>query len=142
MIKEFNFSGVPEKDIEELSRELLGKIEYISSGRRDRYLLEKQLEKDLLIWARNFANELKTQYGLEVGHTSFNYWEINRFHIVILIPYHNNDHFKSKNDFRVFVNDLNWKTIGEPNSVEELVSILNKYLEENKWKDRIVRIEK
>lgn len=130
MKKEFDFTGVPEKDIEILTKELLGKINYIASGRRDAYLAEQELEKELLKWGRAFVKELKEQYGLEVSWTSFTYWEIPYGNGKILVPFNNRDNFKSIDDFRVFIKDGAWKTIGEAKSVEECVLIINKYFEE------------
>lgn len=104
MTKTFDFTGVPQEDIDKLTSDLQRTIDYIVSGSRARAIAYDQRKKDLKTWSKDFIDQLKV-FGLTVCHTNYYAWEIhvNRCHINIY--YELEQDMQTNNDFYVTVVD-------------------------------------
>ncbi len=142
IIKEFDFTGIPQEDIDFLSKELLSKIDYIRSGRREKDLLAKKLDDELLKWSKEFYIELENLYGLTISSASFSDFEITIGYCSIFIPFRNKNRFDLKEDFVVNVKSYDFNIIGSAKTPKDIVDIVNKYNEERGFAYQVKKLIK
>lgn len=129
---EFDFTNVPQEDIDKLTKEFNSKITYIASGGRDRYIFRTQLEEKLKTWSEPIRTKLK-ELGITNKNTSYSCWEYGRMNWTIAFPYClDRTEFKSEEDFAFHFVDYINKPEGQHcdiikglKTVEEVLAILN-----------------
>lgn len=138
---EFDFTNVPQKDIDELTASFKSKINWIASGGRDRYEYRLKLEQELQEWSKPIRQEL-TKLGICHKNTSYSEWEYGYNGWTISFPYTlAHTKMEKPEDFSFsFVDYIN-KPKGEHcdivrglKTVEEVLSIL---IERNLYKLKV-----
>lgn len=126
-------SELPDMLSEDVEK-IMDSIKFISSGNRNKYLQLEKLEKDLVVWGREFAKVLRDKYHISNKNTNYSSWEYGRFDFSVDI-YYVLSRLKAKckieaeDDFVVVVSS--WKThnyefLGYAKTPEEAIEILIK----------------
>lgn len=110
---EFDFTNVPQEDIDKLIKEFNSKIAYIASGSRDNYIFRQQLEDKLKEWHKPIRAKLK-ELGIGHKNTSYSSWDYGYNGFTIAFPY-TLDHttIKKEEDFSFYFVDYVNKPEGQ-----------------------------
>lgn len=131
---EFDFTNVPQEDIDRMTKDIQSSINYIASGARDRYKANQLLEEQLKAWGRDFAAKLR-EHGITNRNTNYSSWEYSSSmnYTIDIFYVLSRTEFKSVDDFAVTLTTRKYSNVPESgvNIKFKQVDELIKYLIDN-----------